>query len=236
MKIRRARRHILELEDELSRYLSRWPITVTYEPTFGDFIEFSIELKEMPPLDWPAIIGDVVHNLRAALDLLANDLVRLNQKSTKGVYFPFARDASDLDTMIKARNMNRAAPEVVELIRSMAPFSGGNHALRAIHDLDIQDKHQALIIAGSSVDIHGLSLGWRDINGMKVGSLGNGSFRREGFNGSFGQQPVGFRLMFAHDHDTFPDREIAKTLHALTEETLGVIQAFELLCFGAVSE
>lgn len=93
-----------------------------------------------------------------------------------------------------------------------------------------------MIIAGSSIDTYGLSLGWRDIGDMRLGVITHGYRMGLGFDGSFGEQTAAFRLLFPIDHEAFPEREITETLHALTEETLGVIKAFELLCFGAVAE
>ena len=93
------------------------------------------------PEELSAIFGDIVHNLRTALDLAASACVRANGKSDKGVFFPFCKEASELDAMIKRRNIDRAHPDVVSYIRSLAPYKGGNIALRAIHDLDVRDKH-----------------------------------------------------------------------------------------------
>src|SRR5580704_14961096 len=55
------------------------------------------------------------------------------QKSTKGVNFPFCDNPNKLDDFIKLRNLTRAGPEVVALVKSLKPYKGGNIALRAIH-------------------------------------------------------------------------------------------------------
>ena len=60
--------------------------------------------------------------------------------------------------MIEKRHINRAAPEVVQIIRSLKPYKGGNEALRAIHDLDIFDKHKTIIPCLGITDIPDLEL------------------------------------------------------------------------------
>ena len=68
------------------------------------------------------MIGDIIHNLRAALDVMACDLVRLNRKSATGVHFPFARSASDLAKQIKEKHIDRAGPQVVDEIKKLQPY------------------------------------------------------------------------------------------------------------------
>lgn len=96
------------------------------------------------------VAGDIFHNLRAALDHLAVDLVALNQRSPKDVYFPFASSADDLDQQINKKKFFRASPEAIELLKAMRPYRGGDERLRAIHDLDVTDKHRRLV----QVDIY----------------------------------------------------------------------------------
>jgi hypothetical protein len=43
-----------------------------------------------------AIVGDIIHNLRAALDLAACDLVRIRGGNDNGVYFPFCNEPDEL--------------------------------------------------------------------------------------------------------------------------------------------
>ena len=71
----------------------------------------------------------------------------MNGKSDKSVYFPFGISKTDLEDAIKAKNFHRCGDEAVELLRQFAPYRGGNDRLRAIHDLDIQDKHRSLVIS-----------------------------------------------------------------------------------------
>ena len=151
VKLDRAAKHLSELETAVAAYLAEKPVQIIVEPFPGGVGEthgtraWLARIRKPVPLDFSAIIGDVVHNLRTTLDLLACDLVRLTGKSAKAVYFPFCDIAADLRETIKKRNLHRAGADVVHVIESLKPYKGGNVALRAIHDMDIADKHQALL-------------------------------------------------------------------------------------------
>lgn len=147
LKLNRARSHIGELQNEVRAYLLSEPFNmeIVDAPTFTNGKKWLVHLHHEVPLYLSPIIGDVIHNLRTSLDLLACELVRANGKSDKGVHFPFADSAAALSEAIKDKNMHRAKPAVIALINQVQPYTGGNHALRAIHDLDVMDKHQALI-------------------------------------------------------------------------------------------
>lgn len=141
-KVLRARQHIKDLDFELhhmadpDRTLPSNPIGDPEAHTYEHFIR-----PAMPPL----ILGDAIHNLRVALDMMACDAVRLNGESTKGVYFPFANSHGELDDQIKSKNFDRAGPVAVAFLKKLQPYKGGNIALRALHDLDVMDKHQLIV-------------------------------------------------------------------------------------------
>jgi len=154
LKVGRANRHISDLEEAQTAFFDRKPYVIVKEPDAeeGKYRRI-VRVREHFPDNFALIIGDAVHNLRAALDLLACDLVRANGESADGVYFPFCDDGAYLDTMIKKRKLNRAAPDVQDMIRSLKPYKGGNERLRAVHDLDIADKHKLIIpVVGTVIE------------------------------------------------------------------------------------
>jgi hypothetical protein len=149
LKIERANKHIQELELSISSYFAENPCALIVEPfprmnLIHDHAWIA-RIRKPVPIFLSAIIGDAVHNLRTALDLLACDLVRLNGRSVRSVYFPFCEKADDLSTAIKDRKLHRAGDDIVRAIKHLKPYKGGNVALRSIHDMDIADKHQALL-------------------------------------------------------------------------------------------
>src|ERR1700678_207635 len=85
LKIRRARVHIKELGEQIDTYLQREPfyLEIVDAPSFSTGRMWVARVTEEVPLDFAAIIGDAIHNLRTALDLLACDLVRANGGTEK---------------------------------------------------------------------------------------------------------------------------------------------------------
>ena len=146
LKVERAKRHICELDTEISTFRGRERYRIVIETdTTTHWHQAIFRVQEDIPAYFAVIIGDVVHNLRSALDLLACELVRLNRRNDSKVYFPFAKTRDDLVIAIKRARIDRAGPEVVTIIRSLKPYKGGDDTLRAIHDLNIMDKHKLLI-------------------------------------------------------------------------------------------
>jgi len=158
LKIARTKKHLQELDAEITSFFSTKPFRLVVEPwELNEKLGYVthawvVRISGMLAPTVSTIIGDIFHNLRTSLDVLACDLVRIAGKSDKGVYFPFCDDATGLPEMIKRRNLHRAGPEVVKIISDLKPYRGGNDALRAIHDMNILDKHRALVpvIAGGA--------------------------------------------------------------------------------------
>lgn len=97
------------------------------------------------PEEHRLIIGDAMHNLRASLDALASELAVIHGRNPKNVHFPFADSADTLEARIKSKYFHYCGNEAVNIVRSLKPFRGGNDDLRAIHDVDLVDKHNGLI-------------------------------------------------------------------------------------------
>jgi hypothetical protein len=243
LKIARAKRHIGEFRDAAQQFLLSAPARIVAEqlPEWEklDSIVWTVRDARPIPIELSAILGDAIHNLRTALDLMATDLVRLNGKSTKKVYFPFAFNARELDAQIKAKNMDRAAPDALKLLRSLKPYAGGNAALRGLHDLDITDKHQALIPAVAATSLPPLTL----IIGTHANPIASWdtTITHDGQmvlimpapgNISLGEVlPAAFRLVFATGNP-FAGEEIVPTLPRLYEHVLSTVEAFSTLYIG----
>ena len=110
-----------------------------------------MEINFQIPEEAQVITGDIIHNMRASLDLLACEASRITSGTDKGVYFPFATSAAHLEEMIKSKRFILAGTDAVDRLRQIAPHHDGNPDLRAIHDLDVGDKHVDLIQMPSSV-------------------------------------------------------------------------------------
>jgi hypothetical protein len=97
--------------------------------------------------------GDIVHNLRSALDHLAYHLVAvglecspfmpLTEREMRHIYFPIAETSEKYESE-KPAKVKGMLLEAVEAIDRLKPYKGGNPALWRIHELDNIDKHRTL--------------------------------------------------------------------------------------------
>lgn len=140
VKLKMALKYIDEVDAGLKAFDSSNPMSAKFDGKGG--IEFY--RKEIPP-NVNSTLGDAIHNMRAALDLMAAELARITSGNDKNVYFPFANSKDELQGQIEEKNFNRAGDDAVALLKKYEPHKGGNEKLRAIHDLDIRDKHKSII-------------------------------------------------------------------------------------------
>lgn len=213
LKVDRAKKHISEFEESVSAFVATEPFrfSTTVEGYPGQQIVTMGMQSDPVPECWGAIVGDAIHNMRTALDLAACESVRAAGASDKRVYFPFCADPNDLDKIIKDRNFHRAKPEVIDFVKSLKPFKGGNASLRAIHDLDLQDKHQALIPNASVIASPVISL-WNDEGHPELSVVGSPV------------RPSELKFIFP-DGGVFSQQEIIPTLHELVNLVDSILDA-----------
>lgn len=170
------------------------------------------------PRESSAILGDILHNLRSTLDLVASELARRAGRSDKNVYFPIADKADELPSLIKKKNFHYAGPEAVALLKTFAPYRGGNTALRAIHELDIRDKHTALMPTAAEVSFR------LDVQRRRDG--------KELRNPSAKVKSVKFVFP---DNTPLAGDELFPTLENLVEVVNGIVKAFVALVTPTVT-
>ncbi len=238
LKIQRAKKHISELHHEVATYIARHPYRmVVQQDTDPGYYCWVLRITEEIPEQLSVIIGDVVHNLRATLDLLACELVRLNGADTHNVYFPFSADQNGFEDAIHVRHMDRAAPDVVNMIRLLKPYHGGNEALRGLHDLDIIDKHKLLIPCSHftgipNLEIQNESKTTAAIISCRVGLVQDGQCVMRtpiAKNIKIGQEfDAAFTMTFGEG--PFNAKPIVQTLRELTELVVEIVSTFERHC------
>jgi hypothetical protein len=153
LKIHRANKHLDDLQFELSQFFATDPYAFRIEsdPQTGEHVCYLSRCDDIPS-SIPVIAGDVIHNLRSALDYLAYQLVKIGTHSRGpfvGIYFPIVDDPSELEPAIK-RKVKGAREEAKNAIRNVKPYKGGSTLLWQLHKLNIIDKHRLLVAASSS--------------------------------------------------------------------------------------
>jgi hypothetical protein len=145
LKVERADKHIAELPPAIEAFFERNPYGVVKEPDpdTGGW-QWRIEIREEPPPQISLIIGDIVHNLRSALDHLADVLIRANGETPHSrVAYPICDTAEKFETTLT--QIQRAGEDAVDLVRETKAYPGGNDGLWALKELDNIDKHRLLI-------------------------------------------------------------------------------------------
>jgi hypothetical protein len=242
LKIERANKHFQELEASISAYFSENPCALMVEPFPGMNPRHNhawiARISKPVPLFLSSIIGDVVHNLRTALDLLACDLVRLNGRSVRNVYFPFCEKASDLSTAVKDRNLHKAGDDIVRAIKHLKPYKGGNITLRSIHDMDIADKHQALlpVIGAVNAPVGTVIFSGNEFQLPPISTLIKDGQIIMGLPASqiplWTELPARFFLAFG-EGDGFGNRPVIECLHDLSQTAKDVLFTLSSLRPGA---
>ncbi len=166
-KWERARTHLASLRDEIRAFLEDHPYEIVPEPDH-ETVEYVFRvygIEPTPPHLGP-VIGDVLHNLRCALDHLVYELALVGVGQT----FPARSDLTD-DEARSCEFPICAAPEAFESrrgkirllrvgeqtrIEELQPYNSFDlsiwgptiaqvpDALRRLHSLEVQDKHRAL--------------------------------------------------------------------------------------------
>lgn len=150
-KFARSQHHVKELLADIKAFGERKPYRVHERPN-GHRTETYLEIKEPIPDYWSGIIGDAVHNARAALDHLMVAAIRHQAPglaSYKHGHFVVCDDPNKFSDEIrkKGRGLSSSAREE---FRKLKPWRGGNDTIWNLHVLDIIDKHNDLIPIASA--------------------------------------------------------------------------------------
>jgi hypothetical protein len=158
LKVERAKRHIGELHKLCADLIQRNPyILFSEEDTNTNEIVIRVRVKEDVPCAWGTIVGDIAHNLRAALDHLICDLVVANGKSiskTNGFLITGSRETFETYLPKKIEGISRKAEQ---LIRRFKPYHRGHgdkfgcSVLYLLDWLDDLDKHKGIVMVGAAI-------------------------------------------------------------------------------------
>ncbi len=147
--LRRAKKHIENLESELASFRGRhgWFYDIDRDPHTGDEIH-KIKFKD-DSLEWefPCIVFDAVNNLRACLDQTSYATCVANGRpDTKSGYFPFASDAAHWPNRING--LKDLPAEILAMFERLNAYEGGNNILWAVNELCNTTKHARLVPIG----------------------------------------------------------------------------------------
>jgi hypothetical protein len=138
VKVNRARRLLKDFDAEVAS---------TGGKTIMAMVDSDGMVTRVPerPFNVLATAGDIVQNLRSALDHLAYQLLDVGDpKAPKNkVAFPIFKDAATYQTN-KLRKVAGMRGSAIAAIDALQPYKGGNEKLWELHSLNNRDKHQLL--------------------------------------------------------------------------------------------
>ncbi len=157
MKMERARFHLQFLDQAVAQFARRidsgdaYQVSIEYEPEAGEHVFRLRVLEEPPSVLWGIVAGDVIHNMRSALDHLIEQLtIRHSGRPLAKTEFPVFVDADKFGG--RERSMiGGCSPAVREAIRDLQPYHRNDPTtdpLWKLHDLWNMDKHRVVPIVG----------------------------------------------------------------------------------------
>jgi hypothetical protein len=157
-KIARAREHFDTLSAEVGRFIDSRPYQAVGEDEAetGDWV-VRVRFEGQLPFRCSAIVGDIVHNLRSALDHLIWELVLANGATpTDKTGFPIFKNVDAFNAGV-LNKVSGVSPAVMQKLRELKPYKEGNGALWRLHRLDIVDKHHLLLPVVSAVRVFSMN-------------------------------------------------------------------------------
>lgn len=160
-KVGRAR----ELRYGLEGRIAAWSGASALRPeaVIGeDRLSFEVRLRmqQAPPLsEWTLMLGDALHNLRAALDVLVWSFAEpgaMNVNERKSIGWPLITNP-DKWTEAAASKLRSVPSHVVQQIKLVQPFNREvadreRDGLLLLHELDIMDKHRLALTASAQLN------------------------------------------------------------------------------------
>lgn len=135
---------------EFERYLPKWD-----EPQGNYSLELPNPTSFPPPRSIKVLVGDIVDNLRKALEYLVFQLAKNNKgREVTGTQFIVVASAKRFDEM-KAMKLKGLKDHQIRIIEEYQPYNGGEW-LRLLTRMSNQDKHRELhgVFNRDELEIH----------------------------------------------------------------------------------
>ena len=158
-KIRRAQRHLAELEECIQVFLRNdaCSIEVEEDRDSGSHVLRIVTSKPLPE-DIPLAIGDAANNLRSALDILVSAFIRKAGGNIAAGSLPIHETKESLAAALQRSEINKVRPDVAEFIlNNIKPYKDGNFGIWALSKLDNVNKHRLIIPVVAVTRLSGIS-------------------------------------------------------------------------------
>jgi hypothetical protein len=169
LKIDRAKKHIADLKTAIVALEDTYRATIEQHPnTTAQSLIHEFPEAENALGNLSLIIGDVIHNLRSALDFAWYSTIskHLPDKNSDYTKFPVFETKQSVEGALHGIEVDARCKRLFDCIVSeLQPYKGGhNSAIWTLHDLDISDKHLLLLELTTRGHIRGITV--RDKDGQ----------------------------------------------------------------------
>ena len=160
-KIRRAETHLADLHSLVAAYANSHPYRVLLDPPGDRGVPIAnghrVETwHEPPPAALSTVAGDIVTNLRAALDHVVWGLAKPKDRGSH-TSFPIHLNDGRRDRETFARKLKGVPKRAIKAIERMQPYNGpgepGDQPLAVLNALVNEDKHRSLLTVRLSVPV-----------------------------------------------------------------------------------
>lgn len=167
LRLDRAAHHLQHFEDEALRWLGSNPYSISRElDAEHDKYLLKVHILKPPPGQLGVIIGDVLHNLRSALDNLAYELAIAHTgdplPNDIAEYSEFPIFKKPMTDKQREQKIGGTHPDAQTLINMLQPYQQGDkfnrHPLWALRQLSNIDKHRLphlTLIRPSGISVSG---------------------------------------------------------------------------------
>jgi hypothetical protein len=178
-KLRRAEEHLVHLRERVQGFVdgNAYGVEPDYDFYAGEVVVYGKALREPPIAEWGVIIGDIVHNLRSALDHLVWQLTLINGRTPPAVIprgkagrkwrdiaFPIKLDPTPTDasgnlipwSQTRPRELWGVGDNLAAHLESLQPFHSGQdprNPLWVLNELWNIDKHRHVPLTGFFVGV-----------------------------------------------------------------------------------
>lgn len=185
VKLARADHHLEDLEARARAFYATNPYTtsVHHDHETSEF-RITLERSEQPPLEWGAIVGEVLYNLRSALDHLAWELARLDsgREPPSNTEFPIFKDRGRFERE-GTKRIEALSPAHQALIEGLQPYNRSDPAsdpLWLLYSLRNIDQHRTLHVVAAVMSKN--SLGIVTMTGYEIHNMTVASSTEAGAN------------------------------------------------------
>jgi hypothetical protein len=240
-KIERAAKHI----SDLNKWITGgdfYTLSVNQDTERRNWLTLFFDAEALPAEDAAVMIGDALHNLRSALDILWHDIIiECGGRVSKYSRFPI-RDTADelkapLNNLLKEKQIEGEVHNF--LLNDVKPYQTGNYNIWALDDLNIRDKHQLLIPVLKIMHITEVSFEdecgkeW-PLNSFLVADQSWTLQLKEFFGKNLHMKNKGgaASTIFFSSDSPFKGTRVIPALDGIAKEVSRTVQAFDTLLFG----